>query len=298
MFALKNNIIKFNKGNRRTFIAVINQAEVAYREFLGENRIRLEPGLRLNLPIFHSMNRVSLKENFIELDNQDAYTKDNVPVSVSGTVFFRVVDAEKVCFTISNAREAVKSVGESSFRAVIGRFDYDEIIANRNNINKEMLNILGNTTLEWGINTIRLEIQNFGPQNKEVAKQLEKQMQAERSRRENELQTQADIRSAEGAKQIAILNSEGLLISAKNKTDALKYDLTETSNGLSDQIKCLAHNFQGDTNKASLYLLETRKLEHLSSLAKTNNNVYFMSPEGIFPNIKLMGDMFNNKVIN
>lgn len=284
----------FNKINKRCFITVVNQAEVAYREFLGQNRIRLEPGLRLNIPIFHQLYKVSLKEHIANLDNQNAYTKDNVPVVVSGTVFYKVTDVEKAVFSVSSSYQAIKSVGESSFRAVIGRFDYDEIISNRNAINNEMMKILGNTTLTWGIITTRLEIQNFGPQNSEVAKQLEKQMQAERSRRENELQTQAEIRTAEGAKQIAVLNSEGLLISAKNKAEAHKYELTTTSSGLSEQIKSLAEQFNGDTILASKYLLEMKRLEHLQELAKTDNKVYFMSPDGVFPNTKVFGDMFKN----
>ncbi len=283
------------KLQKRNFITVINQAEVAYREFLGKNRVKLNPGLRLNLPIFHQLNRVSLKEHFVNLDNQAAYTQDNVPVIVSGTVFYKVIDAEKVCFSIGNPVMAVKSVGESSFRAVIGKFQYDEIIANRNNINNEMLNILGKTTTDWGIDTTRLEIQNFGPQNAEVARQLEKQMQAERSRRENELQTQADIRSAEGAKQIAILNSEGLLIAAKNKSDALKYELSATSSGLADQIESLAQKFNGDTEKASAYLLEMKRLDHLEKLAGTNNKVYFMQDSGMFPKAKIISDLINEK---
>ncbi len=279
----------------RKFITVINQAEIAYREFLGKNRIKLNPGLRIKIPILHNLYRVSLKEQFVNLDNQAAYTKDNVPVAVSGTVFYKVIDAEKVCFTIGNPIGAVKSVGESSFRAVIGKFDYDDIIANRNDINNEMLNILGKTTVDWGIDTTRLEIQNFGPQNHEVARQLEKQMQAERSRRENELQTQADIRSAEGAKQISILNSEGLLIAAKNKSDALKYELSATSSGLSEQIESLSKQFNGDTVKASEYLLEMKRLDHLEKLAGTNNKVYFMPDSGIFPKAKIISDMMNEK---
>ncbi len=277
---------------KRSFITVINQAEVAYREFLGKNRIKLNPGLRLNLPIVHQLTRVSLKEHFVGLDNQAAYTKDNVPVTVSGTVFYKVIDPEKVCFTIGNPIGSIKSVGESSFRAVVGKFDYDEIIADRNNINNEMLKVLGKTTIDWGINTTRLEIQNFGPQNQEVARQLEKQMQAERARRENELQTQADIRTAEGAKQISILNSEGLLIAAKNKSDAMKYELSATSSGLSEQIESLAKQFNGDTEKASAYLLEMKRLDHLEKLASTNNKVYFIPDKGLFPKAKIISDFF------
>lgn len=280
---------------RRNFITVINQAEVAYRERFGQNRIRLESGLRLNIPIIHQLYKVSLKELITSLDNQNAYTKDNVPVVVSGTVFFKVIDVEKAIFSVHNVSQAIKSVGESSFRAVIGRFDYDEIISNRNAINVEMLKILGDTTTNWGINTTRLEIQNFGPQNSEVAKQLEKQMQAERSRRENELQTQSDIRTAEGAKQIAVLNSEGQLIAAKNKAEALKYELNATSDGLSEQLKSLASNFNGDTNKAAEFLIEMKRLEHLQQMATTQNKIYFMPSKGLFPSIKGVSDLFNEK---
>jgi regulator of protease activity HflC (stomatin/prohibitin superfamily) len=285
----------FNRINKRNFITVVNQAEVAYREFLGQDRIKLEPGLRLNIPIVHQLYKISLKEHIANLDNQNAYTKDNVPVVVSGTIFYKVVDVEKAVFSVNSAYQAIKSVGESGFRAVIGRFDYDEIISNRNAINTEMMKILGDTTLTWGINTTRLEIQNFGPQNSEVAKQLEKQMQAERSRRENELQTQAGIRTAEGAKQIAVLNSEGLLISAKNKAEAHKYELTTTSSGLSEQIKSLAEQFNGNTLIASKYLLEIKRLEHLQEMAKTDNKVYFVNPEGIFPSTQVFSDILKNK---
>ena len=288
---LLNFIPKMISLNKRQFFTVVNQAEVAYRERFGQNRIRLEPGLHLNIPIVHQLYKVSLKELITRLDNQNAYTKDNVPVIVSGTVFFKVIDVEKALFSVNNVNQAIKSVGESSFRAVIGRFDYDEIISNRNAINIEMLKILGNTTLDWGINTTRLEIQDFGPQNSEVAKQLEKQMQAERSRRENELQTQADIRTAEGAKAIAVLNSEGQLIAAKNKAEALKYELSATSDGLSDQIQSLSSKFNSDTAKAAQFLLEMKRLEHLQQMATTQNKVYFMPSDGLFPSAKVFTDL-------
>jgi len=150
-------------------------------------------------------------------------------------------------------------------------------VVDRNNISNEMLNVLDKTTNDWGMNTTRLEIQNFGPQNKEVAKQLEKQMQTERSRRENELQTQADIRSAEGLKQIAILKSEGLLISAKNESDVLKYELSTVSTGYADQIKQLSNTFDENCEKAAAFLLEMKRLEHLQAMASKDNKVYFMN---------------------
>ncbi len=128
-----------------------------------------------------------------------------------------------------------------------------------------------------------------------MAKQLEKQMQAERSRRENELQTQADIRTAEGAKQIAVLNSEGQLIAAKNKAEALKYELSATSTGLSEQIESLSTKFGGDSVKAAEFLLEMKRLEHLQQMAMTNNKVYFMESKGLFPVAKGIVDMIKEE---
>ena len=290
MFKLKTLV---NTINKRNFFTVINQAEVAYRELLGKNRIRLNPGLRLNLPLLHSIRRVNMREDFVQIPDLDAYTKDNVPVTVSGSVFYKPVDVEKICFSINHPKDAVNSVGSSSFRAVIGRFDYDEIIAKRNEINAEMLSILGRTTLDWGIETTRLEIQNFGPQNKHVATQLEKQMQAERSRRENELETLAKIKTAEGEKQTAILKSEGQLISAKNESEAIKYELSAVSNGFAEQIKIIAETLGGNKEEAVKFLLEMKRLEHLKELAKTNNNVYFIPPENMFASSKPIVDLVN-----
>lgn len=282
-----------NKIIKRNFFTVVNQAEVAYREFLGKNRILLNPGLRLNIPIIHTIKRVNLRESFVQIPDLDSYTKDNVPVSVSGSVFFKPIDAEKICFSITNPKEAIMSVGASSFRAVIGQFDYDEIIAKRNEINNAMLQILGKTTNDWGIETTRLEIQNFGPQNKHVAAQLEKQMQAERSRRENELETSAKVRTAEGEKQTAILQSEGRLVSAKNESEAIKYELNAVSSGFAEQIKTIAETLEGDKEKAMYFLIEMKRLEHLKQLASTNNNVYFIPPDNMFASSKTIIDTLN-----
>lgn len=160
-------IIKNNKLTIRNFITFINRTEVAYRDFLGQNLVKLEPGLRINLPMVHNLYRVSLKEISSPFLFKKAHTKDDIPVTCSGTVFFKVIDPKKVCFSLQNPVDIVQNVGESSFRVVIGRFDCNEIQTNRNKINSVILKILGKTTLRLGINTTRLEIDNFGPQKKE-----------------------------------------------------------------------------------------------------------------------------------
>jgi len=288
----QKNIHRQLKQNKRNLFVVVHQSEVAYREFLGYNRIKLNPGVNLKIPVLHNVYRLSLKETLLVVKNQNAYTKDNVPVTVSGTVFYKITNPEKTCFSIENPHKSIENVCESCFRAVIGRFEYDEIIPNRLLINSEMMKIIDNTTNNWGIDVLRFEINEFTPQNKQIAHSLEKQMQAERMRRENELQTQSDIRTAEGAKQIEILKSEGLFISEKNKADAAKYALIANATALNEQLSCLTVNFNGDFDKASAFLLETNRLSHMSNIASANNKVvYFMDSKGTFPSQNILLDM-------
>lgn len=277
---------------RRTFITVVHQAEVAYRELLGRSRVRLEPGLRLDLPILHSVRRVDMREGMIKVPDLSAYTKDNVPVTVSGTLFFKPTDAEKACYEVTNYNKAVAAVGESSFRAVVGRFEFDQIIANRNTLNQELVSVIGGSLDKWGVACSRCEVQNFGPQNKVVAAQLEKQMEAERRRRENELDTQAAIRTAEGAKARAILESEGELAAARNRADALKYEMNAEAVALAEQVTNLTAS-TGSAVAAQQLLLEMKRLEHLRKIAKGTNRVYFLDPAGNYPSTVPITDLLN-----
>jgi regulator of protease activity HflC (stomatin/prohibitin superfamily) len=87
------------------------------------------------------------------------HEQDNVPVKLSGTLFGKVVNAEKSCFSIADPWKALRSVGESSFRAVTGRFDYDEIIAQRNQLSDDMVRDVGRSTDDWGMLCTRFEVQ-------------------------------------------------------------------------------------------------------------------------------------------
>jgi regulator of protease activity HflC (stomatin/prohibitin superfamily) len=294
------------QNKTRNFFTIIPQGNIAYREFFGSERTKLEPGLVLNIPIAHDLNIISLREEFVSLSNQYAYTKDNVPIVISGAVYSRVFDAEKTCYNISDYRSSIKNVSESCFRSVVGQFDYDTIISERNIISSKMLEVLGNTTSDWGIEITRLEIQEFGPQNDEVAHQLEKQMHAERTRRENELQVKADIHTAEARKKIKQLDSEGDAISNNNRADAVKYEMERRSEGslisnnnhsesIKYELQVILDDFDGNVADASNYLLEQQKLKHLQNLAEgPSNTVYFMSPDGIFPTTKVIGDILTN----
>ncbi len=269
----------------RNLFIVVNQSEIAYRQFLGMNRIKLEPGFRLKLPFLHQVDRVDMRERAIQFEKIHAFTSDNVPVSVGGTLFYKVVDAEKACFSVSNYYNAVASVGSSASRSVLGRFTYDKIISDRNQFNTELVKTIGKSIDEWGITCNRFEITEFAPQNKEVAKHLEKQMEAERSRRENELNTLAKVRTAEGDRDTLKLKSDAEFYQVKLEADSKAYSVEKNAEAQAKQIQILKESFPNLTDvQMSNFLLEFERQKNLNAIATNNkNSVYFVDPRNMFP---------------
>ena len=283
----------------RNIITVVNQAEVAYREFLGSNRIRLEPGLHLNIPLLHYLSRVDMREQGIAIQELHGFTKDNVPVKVSGTLFIKVDDAEKACFKVQNYHNAVSAVGESAVRSIIGKFEYDTITSERNKINVELKETIGHSISEWGTQCTRFEIQNMAPANNSVTEQLEAQMRAERARRENELNTIAKINTAEGEKKSQIFQSEAQAISIENKAKADKYSVEQATQAVVQQISQIKQSLNNvSDNQVLEFLLESKRLENLNALARSDNKqIYFVNSEGMMPTQygKIVSDLMNSK---
>lgn len=284
----------------RNLITIINQAEVAYREFLGSNRIHLKPGLHWNLPLLHHLSRVDMRELGINIKELHGYTKDNVPVIISGTLFIKVDDAEKACFKVQNYRHAVSAVGESAVRSIIGKFEYDTITSERNKINTELRDTIGQSISEWGTQCTRFEIQNMAPANDSVTEQLESQMRAERARRENELNTIAKINTAEGEKKSQIFQSEAHAISIENKAKADKYAVEQDTQAVVNQISQIKQSLTNVSDEKVLnFLLESKRLENLNALAKSDNKqIYFVNSEGMMPTQygKIASDFMNKSV--
>ncbi|RHY26323.1 hypothetical protein DYB32_007741 [Aphanomyces invadans] len=275
---------------RRNFIIVVDQATVAYREFLGGNPTRLEPGLRLNLPILHETRVINMRECGLNIASLHAYTSDNVPVMASGTLFYRVFDAEKACYSVENVNAAIHAIGQSTIRAGIGRFAYDDIIADRIKLNASLIHDIGDGIRTWGVNCTRFEIQEFGPQNASVAKHLEKQLTAERERRENEQNVLAKIRSAEGEKRAAVLQSEGERIAAENRADAEKYAIQAMTEAYKQQLVEMTAAL-GDSSLAAKYMVDLLTVKNLGHIAQGDNRVYFMPTDSVLPTARTVMDM-------
>lgn len=281
----------FGKIFKRNLFTVVNQGEFCYRELLGSNRILLEPGLRINLPYLHKVHRVDMRETGNTINNIYAFTKDNVPVILSGTLFYKVFDPELACFGVNEYKNSVLAVGESATRSIIGRFEYDHIIRERNDINKELINNIGDSIANWGINCTRFEIQEFNPQNHDIQKQLEKQLEEERKRRANELENLARINTAETLKKEIVLKSEAEFLSEKNKANGEKYSIEMKTQAIMDQIKTL----KSLGINAEEFILEYKKIEEFGKISQSRNKeVFFVNPSSIVPNSKIIGEQFKN----
>jgi regulator of protease activity HflC (stomatin/prohibitin superfamily) len=292
---------------RRHFIKVIDQSTVAYREFLGGNRVKLEPGLVLNLPVLHNLHWVDMREGEIRIRDIVAYSSDATPILLSGCLFYKVNDANKACFNVQNYIQSTESVGTSAVRSIIGQFKWAEMNSKRNEINAKLVENLGKTLEEWGICCTKFEIQNILPQNEAVKRSLEQSIQAEQDKKKVDLETQAKVIVANGQKTIDIAISEGKTQAVKNqadgdyyekvrRADSTKYEIDQTTIALKNQIEELTKAMVGNKELATQYLVEQQRLKHLQSLAKAGTNtVYFGNGNGdsLMPAIKMGVDMLS-----
>ncbi|KAG5716161.1 hypothetical protein E4T56_gene10681 [Termitomyces sp. T112] len=284
---------------RRNFVSIIQQGHEGWRLTFGRDPVKLEPGLNLAIPIYHEVLVMDMRESSISIPNLTGYTSDNVPVTCSGSLFYRVNNGYKALFEVSNVHENIKNTGTSAVRSLLGLFSYDQVISDRNELNKQLNTVIGNSIANWGVECSRFEIQTFKPANREVERQLELQMEAERNRRKQLLDTQAQINVAEGQKQRVILESEGHLEAKSNEADASfktvvreaearqKQALLEAS-ALASQVEELARSIAKDKDnilpeerqRALTSLIEIRRLDQLKAIAQSkSNSTYFFGDQ-------------------
>jgi len=282
---------------KRGFFTVVPQSSIYFRELLGHTRTKLNPGIHLYLPAVHKLHKIEMREEGKGIHKISCYTSDNVPVEASGTLFYKVFDPELACYNTVNYRDAVVTTGESAIRSIIGRFSYDEITRQRNGINEELVNCIGDSIKGFGVRVTRVEIQEFKPSNAGVQKQLELQLEAERKRRQNELETLAKIRTAEGKKTEDILLSEAESISAKNLADAEKYVIETKTKAIVDQINCIKEACSNNLEIAINYLIEVKKIEEFGKIhSSPNKEIVYVDPQSIVPNAKSHGDYINKNL--
>ena len=196
-------------------IHIVQQSKAYVVERLGAFYSVWNVGLHLKVPfIMRVVKKVSLKEQVADFAPQPVITKDNVTMQIDTVIYFQITDPKLYTYGVEHPMTAIENLTATTLRNIIGDMELDQSLTSRDTINSRMRSILDEATDPWGIKVNRVELKNIIPP-KEIQNAMEKQMKAERERRESILQ-------AEGQKQSQILVAEGEKQSAILRADAAK----------------------------------------------------------------------------
>ena len=221
-------------------LKVVPQAHVYVIERIGAYHATWETGLHFLVPFVDRVaKKVSLKENVVDFPPQPVITKDNVTMQIDTVVFYLVSDAKLFTYGIDRPISAIENLTATTLRNIIGDLDLDQTLTSRDVINTRITAILDEASDKWGIKVTRVELKNIMPP-REIQDAMEKQMKAERERRESILQAEgrkkSEILVAEGQKQSQILKAEAEKESAILRAEAEKEKQIRVAEGQSEAI--------------------------------------------------------------
>ena len=221
-------------------IKVVPQANAFIVERLGAYQSTWSVGLHLKLPFFDRIaRRVNLKEQVADFPPQPVITKDNVTMRIDTVVFYQITDPKLYAYGVENPMQAIENLTATTLRNIIGDLELDETLTSRETINTKMRATLDVATDPWGIKVNRVELKNIIPPA-EIQNAMEKQMKAERERREAVTRAEGDkkarILEAEGNKESAILNAEAEKQAMILHADAHKQKMILEAEGQAEAI--------------------------------------------------------------
>ena len=210
-------------------IRIVPQAKAYVIERLGAYKTTWDVGFNVKMPFIERVAKiVSLKEQVADFPPQPVITKDNVTMQIDTVVYFQITDPRLYTYGIEQPMLAIENLSATTLRNIIGELELDQCLTSRDIINSKMRSILDEATDPWGIKVNRVELKNILPP-KEIQNAMEKQMKAERERREA-------ILKAEGEKRAAILEAEGEKESAILRADAKKQQQILEAEGQAEAI--------------------------------------------------------------
>lgn len=221
-------------------IRIVPQAQTYILERLGAYQCTWAVGLHVKIPLIDKVaNKVSIKENVIDFDPQPVITKDNVTMQIDTVVYYQITDSKLFTYGVDRPINAIENLTATTLRNIIGELELDETLTSRDLINTRMRSILDEATDPWGIKVNRVEVKNILPPP-DIQDAMEKQMRAERQRRESILRAEGEKRSAvlvaEGNKESAILNAEAEKQAAILRAEANKEAAVREAEGEAEAI--------------------------------------------------------------
>ena len=246
-------------------IHVVQQSKAYVVERLGAFHAVWGVGLHLKVPFIERVvKKVSLKEQVADFDPQPVITKDNVTMQIDTVIYFQITDPKLYTYGVEYPMSAIENLTATTLRNIIGELELDQSLTSRDTINAKMRSILDEATDPWGIKVNRVELKNILPP-REIQNAMEKQMKAERERRESILQAEGEKASkilvAEGEKQSAILKADAQKQARIMQAEGEATAILKVQQAMADSLKLLNEAAPNDQ------VIKLKALEALEKVA-------------------------------
>ena len=246
-------------------INVVQQSKAYVVERLGAFHSVWGVGLHFKLPFIERVvKKISLKEQVADFDPQPVITKDNVTMQIDTVIYFQITDPKLYTYGVEYPMSAIENLTATTLRNIIGELELDQSLTSRDTINAKMRSILDEATDPWGIKVNRVELKNILPP-REIQNAMEKQMKAERERRESILQAEGEKASkvliAEGEKQSTLLRADAAKQAKIMAAEAEAESILKVQQAMADSMRMLNENAPNDQ------VIKLKALEALEKVA-------------------------------
>ena len=246
-------------------IQIVQQSKAYVIERLGAFHSVWGVGMHFKLPFIERVvKKVSLKEQVADFDPQPVITKDNVTMQIDTVIYFQITDPKLYTYGVEYPMSAIENLTATTLRNIIGEMELDQSLTSRDVINAKMRSILDEATDPWGIKVNRVELKNILPP-REIQNAMEKQMKAERERRESILQAEGEKASkvliAEGEKQSTLLRADAAKQAKIMAAEAEAQSILKVQQAMADSMRMLNENAPNDQ------VIKLKALEALEKVA-------------------------------
>ena len=259
-------------------IKVVRQSEVYIIERLGKFHKVTDAGLTIIIPFVDRVRSVvSLKQQTMDVPPQNVITKDNVTITIDTVVFYKVTDPAKAVYEIQSLKKGIEYLAITTIRDIVGKMDLDSTFSSRDMINEQLRVILDEATDSWGCKIDRVEIKDITPPA-DIRDSMEKQMNAERTKRAQILQAegerQAAITLAQGKKEAAILEAEAEKESKIRRADGEAQAIKKVAEARADEVRMVYDAMMKAHPDDKL--VQLKSLEALKEIANGDANKVFI----------------------
>lgn len=284
-------------------VKIVQQGHIVLIERFGKFHTQLGAGLNFTLPFLDAPRiirwrtpvqrnnkylyvdlispYIDVRETVYDFPAQSVITKDNVGIEINAVLYYQIMDPPKAVYEIANLPQAIEKLTQTTLRNLIGELELDQTLSSRDLINSKLQIILDEATDKWGVKINRVELQDISPP-KDIQTAMEKQMRAEREKREMILRAEGEkqsvILSAEGQKMSRIREAEGFRESEILKAEGIAQARERIAKAESESIRLITENIHNQD--PSNYLLSMRYIETLKDLGSSGNKTVMIPYEG------------------